>query len=84
MGVRVTLLRWTKRLQEAVDQVRAVEREFVPGRDSMLPIEIAKVELANEVLIEVLIAINLEHVPRATPARVTTVRRPPRPKKHRA
>ena len=72
-------LRWTKRLQAAVDQVRALEREYVPGRDPMSPIEIAKVALADALLS----AIDLQRLPRARPARVTTVRRP-RTKKRRA
>ncbi|HYZ88310.1 MAG TPA: hypothetical protein VE620_03335 [Myxococcales bacterium] len=72
-------LRWTRRLQAAVDQVRTLEREFAPGRDSRLPIEIAKVALANAVLA----AVDFQQLPRARPARVTTVRRP-RTKKRRA
>jgi hypothetical protein len=43
-------LPWTKRLQQAVDQVRALEQGFVPGRDPQLPIEVAKVALAEAVL----------------------------------
>jgi hypothetical protein len=75
----MTSLRWTRRLQAAVDRVLALERDFVPGRDGRSAIEVAKVDLADAVLA----AAELQDLPRANPARVMTVRRPPQTKKRR-
>ena len=49
-GTLAGSVRWTGRLQLALQEVRRLERAFVSGRDSGFPLDTAKVALADALL----------------------------------
>jgi hypothetical protein len=69
-------LRWTKRLHQALDAVRAIERRYVPGRDPSSRLDMAKIALADALLAAIATSARLDRVSTgAAPLRATL--RPP-------
>jgi len=68
-------VRWTGRLQMALQEVRRLERTFVAGRDSCMPLDTAKVALADALLATLTNTAQdrLARI-RAPPVRVTALR----------
>lgn len=64
-------LRWTKRLRRALQMVEALERAYVPGRDPTMPIDVAKVELADALLRAIAARDRGRFPARLTPARAS-------------
>jgi hypothetical protein len=82
-GLFAGSVRWTGRLQLALQEVRRLERTFVPGRDPSSPLDTAKVALADALLMAVTHTAQdrLARI-RAPPVHVTAVR--PRRRKQRS